>query len=238
MVEIRCNVYILCCVDEVRRAVAQSVKLTATFVDAAPGAATLIAYLRTCTYPAPLSGLYSYLFRGLLATLATYHSNARYVARSVQQPPATQPQRAVVGLTGGIATGKSTVSKRLQSFGLPVVDADVIAREVVAPGTPALAKIVRAFGEDILLPDGALDRPKLGAIVFNDEAQRKVLNGIVHPAVWRAIFWAVVTNWLKGKRICVLDVPLLIEGGLYKWVAKVAVVYWCVNSARVPCDLN
>ena len=124
------------------------------------------------------------------------------------------------------------MSKQLQSFGLPVVDADVIARQVVEPGTPALAAIVRHFGSDILLPDGALDRAKLGGIVFNDEAKRKVLNGIVHPAVWRAIFWEVVTLWLKGKRICVLDVPLLIEGGLYKWVAKVIVVYWYVSLSR------
>ena len=137
---------------------------------------------------------------------------------------------AVVGLTGGIATGKSTVSKQLQSFGLPVVDADLIARQVVSPGTPALAKIVKHFGEDILQADGTLDRPKLGAIVFNDEAQRKVLNGIVHPAVWKAILLEVVGHWLRGKKICVLDVPLLVEGGMWKWVAKVVVVYWCVLS--------
>ncbi|EKM55251.1 uncharacterized protein PHACADRAFT_255724 [Phanerochaete carnosa HHB-10118-sp] len=131
----------------------------------------------------------------------------------------------VIGLTGGIATGKSTVSKQLQSFGLPVVDADVIAREVVEPGTPALAKIVKHFGEGVLLPDGHLDRQKLGAIVFNDEAQRLALNKIVHPAVWKAIALGVASHWLKGKKICILDVPLLIEGGMWKWVAKVVVVY-------------
>ncbi|GJE87038.1 dephospho-CoA kinase [Phanerochaete sordida] len=131
----------------------------------------------------------------------------------------------VVGLTGGIATGKSTVSTQLQSFGLPVVDADLIARQVVEPGTPALAKIAKHFGEDILQHDGTLDRQKLGAIVFNDEAQRKELNKIVHPAVWRAIAWEVASHWLKGKKICILDVPLLIEGGMWKWVAKVVVVY-------------
>lgn len=122
------------------------------------------------------------------------------------------------------------MSKQLASFGLPVVDADVIARQVVEPGTPALSKIVRHFGDTILLPDGTLDRAKLGGIVFHDEAQRKVLNRIVHPAVWRAIFWEVVRCWVRGKKICVLDVPLLIEGGLYKWVADVIVVYWCVRA--------
>ena len=132
----------------------------------------------------------------------------------------------VVGLTGGIATGKSTVSAQLKSFGIPIVDADLIARQVVEPGTPALKAIVAHFGEDILLPDGYLNRPKLGSIVFNDEAQRKKLNGIVHPAVWRAMFYAVVGYWVRGHNVCILDTPLLIEGGLWKWMGKVVVVYW------------
>ncbi|KAF7799597.1 hypothetical protein EIP86_010835 [Pleurotus ostreatoroseus] len=131
----------------------------------------------------------------------------------------------MLGLTGGIATGKSTVSAQLKSFGLPIIDADIIARQVVEPGTPALRKIVEHFGEDILLPDGYLNRPKLGSIVFNDESQRKKLNSIVHPAVWHAMFWAVVSNWIRGHKLCILDTPLLIEGGLWKWVGKVVVVY-------------
>ncbi|OBZ65683.1 Dephospho-CoA kinase [Grifola frondosa] len=131
----------------------------------------------------------------------------------------------VVGLTGGIATGKSTVSSLLRSHNLPVVDADLIAREVVQPGTPALAQIVKHFGEDVLLPDGTLDRPKLGTIVFNDEAKRRRLNAIVHPAVRREMFWSVLRHWWRGERICILDVPLLVEGGLWKFVGKVVVVY-------------
>ena len=134
-------------------------------------------------------------------------------------------------MTGGIATGKSTVSAQLKSFGLPIIDADIIARQVVEPGTPALRKIVEHFGEDILLPDGYLNRPKLGSIVFNDESQRKKLNSIVHPAVWRAMFWAVVSNWIRGHKLCILDTPLLIEGGLWKWVGKVVVVYWYVYDS-------
>lgn len=82
------------------------------------------------------------------------------------------------------------------------------------------------FGEDILLPDGTLNRPKLGSIVFGDGKKRKALNGIVHPAVTRAIAWDVFKCWISGKKFCVLDVPLLIEGGLWKWVGKVVVVYW------------
>ncbi|KII88266.1 hypothetical protein PLICRDRAFT_41427 [Plicaturopsis crispa FD-325 SS-3] len=131
----------------------------------------------------------------------------------------------VVGLTGGIATGKSSVSSLLKARQLPVVDADVIAREVVAPGTPALARIAKHFGPAVLLPDGSLDRKKLGSIIFNDDAQRKKLNSIVHPAVRRAMFTAVLRNWIKGEKICIMDVPLLIEGPLWKMVGKVVVVY-------------
>ncbi|TFK63767.1 CoaE-domain-containing protein, partial [Pluteus cervinus] len=133
----------------------------------------------------------------------------------------------VVGLTGGIATGKSTVSTLLKAQGIPVVDADIIAREVVEPGTPAFKKIVKVFGEEntILLEDGTLDRKKLGSIIFTDPSKRKQLNGIVHPAVRRAMFFAVLKNWVRGERICVLDVPLLIEGGLWRFVGEVVVVF-------------
>jgi len=131
----------------------------------------------------------------------------------------------VVGLTGGIATGKSTVSALLKAHAVPVVDADVLAREVVQPGTRGHARIVAAFGHDILLPNGALDRPKLGALVFGDADKRKTLNAIVHPAVRWAMVWHVVRLWVRGEKVCVLDVPLLIEAGLWKWVGMVVVVY-------------
>ena len=130
------------------------------------------------------------------------------------------------------------MSSLLRAHNLPIVDADILARKVVEPGTPALAQIVRAFGRGVLLPDGSLDRAKLGRIVFADEAKRKQLNAIVHPAVRRAMFWSILRCWWKGERVCVLDVPLLIEGGLWKWVGKVVVVYWCVLSSPSPslCD--
>ncbi|CAL1705496.1 unnamed protein product [Somion occarium] len=112
------------------------------------------------------------------------------------------------------------------------VDADVIARDVVLPGSSALKKIVKVFGEDIIRPDGYLDRPKLGAIVFNDAEKRKQLNAIVHPAVIREMFWAVMRHWWRGDKICVVDVPLLIEGGLWKWVGLVVVVY-CSNEIQL-----
>ncbi|EIM89637.1 CoaE-domain-containing protein [Stereum hirsutum FP-91666 SS1] len=131
----------------------------------------------------------------------------------------------VIGLTGGIATGKSSVSKLFKDREIPVVDADIIARQVVLPGTRAYNQIVSTFGKDIILPDGYLDRPKLGAIVFNDEQKRKKLNDIVHPAVRREMLWQVVKCWMRGERVCVLDVPLLIESGIWNWVGKVVVVY-------------
>ena len=116
----------------------------------------------------------------------------------------------------------------LKERGVPVIDADILAREVVAPGTPGLRAIVSEFGSEVLHADGSLDRPKLGSIIFNDERKRKKLNAIVHPAVRKAMVWAVLKHWMKGDRACVLDVPLLIESGIWNWVGKVVVVYWCV----------
>ncbi|KIO07319.1 hypothetical protein M404DRAFT_136875, partial [Pisolithus tinctorius Marx 270] len=130
-----------------------------------------------------------------------------------------------IGLTGGIATGKSTVSALLRTSSIPIIDADILAREVVAPGTRALSKIAAYFGPDIILPDGSLDRKKFGSIVFNDETKRRKLNSIVHPAVTWAIMWNILGCWIRGGRMCVVDVPLLIEGGLWKWMGCIIVVY-------------
>jgi dephospho-CoA kinase len=138
-------------------------------------------------------------------------------------------------LTGGIATGKSSVSKLLKEKHIPIVDADIIARQVVEPGTPALAKIVSSFGPEILQPDGTLDRKKLGAVIFNDEAKRRTLNSIVHPAVRRALLWGVLGHWVRGHKYCILDVPLLIEGPMWKLVGTVVVVYWFVIFVCCLC---
>ena len=97
------------------------------------------------------------------------------------------------------------------------------------PGTPGLAKIVAYFGPSVLLPDGSLDRKALGSIIFNDEVKRRKLNSIVHPAVYRAMLWGILTYWFRGERFCILDVPLLIEGSMWKWLGKVALVYWCAS---------
>lgn len=117
-----------------------------------------------------------------------------------------------VGLTGGIGAGKSEVSWLLVEHGAVLIDADRIAREVVEPGTPGLAAVVDAFGEDVLAPDGSLDRPKLGSIVFADPAKLAVLNSIVHPLVGARS--RDLENAASADAVVVHDVPLLAENGL------------------------
>ncbi|WP_224090207.1 dephospho-CoA kinase [Arthrobacter sp. StoSoilB13] len=116
-----------------------------------------------------------------------------------------------IGLTGGIASGKSLVAARLQELGAVLIDADVIARQVVEPGTPGLARVVEAFGPEILDPQGRLDRPALGAIVFQDPARREVLNGIIHPLVRESA--AAIVAEATDEDILVQDIPLLVETG-------------------------
>ncbi|MPY50704.1 dephospho-CoA kinase [Streptomyces acidicola] len=127
-----------------------------------------------------------------------------------------------VGLTGGIGTGKSEVSRVLVECGAVLIDADRIAREVVAPGTPGLAAVVDAFGEDVLAPDGGLDRPRLGSIVFADAERRAVLNAIVHPLVGARS--RELEEAAPEDAVVVHDVPLLAENGLAPLYDLVVVV--------------
>jgi dephospho-CoA kinase len=118
----------------------------------------------------------------------------------------------LIGLTGGIASGKSTIARRLTERGAVVVDADRIAREVVEPGTPALAAIAERFGTAVIAPDGSLDRPALGAIVFADEDARLALNAITHPAVLQASTERFrQAAEADPDAVVVYDVPLLVE---------------------------
>ncbi len=128
-----------------------------------------------------------------------------------------------IGLTGGIGAGKSTVSATFGECGGVVVDGDVIAREVVEPGTEALAKLVDAFGEDILLPDGALNRPALAAKAFGDEDKRATLNGIVHPMVARRR--AEIIAAVSEDEVVVEDIPLLVESGMAPLFPLVVIVH-------------
>ncbi|RUR00688.1 dephospho-CoA kinase [Labedella endophytica] len=121
----------------------------------------------------------------------------------------------VIALTGGIASGKSTISRRLASLGASVVDADLLSREAVATGSPGLAQVAERFGPSVLAPDGSLDRAALGAIVFADESARLDLNGIVHPEVRRlAAARLAEIGRSDPHAIAVYDVPLLVETGV------------------------
>lgn len=127
-----------------------------------------------------------------------------------------------VGLTGGIGAGKSEVSRLLVSYGAVLIDADRIAREVVEPGTPGLAAVVEAFGESVLAPDGSLDRPALGSIVFADPDRLATLNSIVHPLVGARS--AELEGQAQPESVVVHDVPLLTENGLAPLYDLVVVV--------------
>jgi dephospho-CoA kinase len=127
-----------------------------------------------------------------------------------------------IGLTGGIGAGKSTVSATFSECGGIIVDGDVIAREVVEPGTEGLAQLVQAFGEDILLPDGALNRPALAAKAFVDDEQRAKLNGVVHPLVGRRRL--EIIEAVSDDAVVVEDIPLLVETGMAPMFPLVVVV--------------
>jgi dephospho-CoA kinase len=132
----------------------------------------------------------------------------------------------LVGLTGGIASGKSAVSRQLVDLGCRLIDADVLAREVVAPGEPAWRAIVAEFGPAVVGPDGQLDRKRLGALVFGDPARRKALEAITHPAIM-ARRQATLDAWaIEGfDGLVVLDIALLIEVGAASHVDRVVLVY-------------
>ncbi|ANB11642.1 putative dephospho-CoA kinase [Sugiyamaella lignohabitans] len=144
----------------------------------------------------------------------------------------------IVGLTGGIATGKSTVSKYLaQKHNLTIVDADLIARQVVEPGTKAYKQIVDHFtplvpeGQSLVDENGNLNRPVLGKVAFGSEKERKVLNSITHPAVRLEMARQVIWAWVKGCQMVILDVPLLFESKLDAYCG-VSVVVSCSNEQQ------
>jgi dephospho-CoA kinase len=120
----------------------------------------------------------------------------------------------VVGLTGNIGSGKSTVARLLEARGVPVIDADVLARDAVAPGTPALAAIAARFGAAVLSADGTLDRAALRHVVFADPAERAALDAIVHPAVNARRRALLEQLRERGTHVVVCDIPLLFEAGL------------------------
>lgn len=131
----------------------------------------------------------------------------------------------LVGLTGGVATGKSTVSAMLRALGCVIIDADLLAREVVEPGQPAYREIVEAFGPGVLQPDGRLDRKALGAVVFADPAQRKRLEAITHPRIRERFAARLAELTEQGfDGIVIFDAPVMIESGNYRNMDRLVVV--------------
>ena len=132
----------------------------------------------------------------------------------------------ILGLTGGIACGKSTVSDMLHTYGAIIIDADVIARQVVEPGHPALQQITSHFGEGILTAQGTLDRKKLAQLIFQDQSQRKIMESILHPLI-RAQMKKQVEEFSTSNpdKLIVVSIPLLFESNLSYFVDQVMVVY-------------
>jgi dephospho-CoA kinase len=137
-----------------------------------------------------------------------------------------------VALTGGIATGKSYCLARFAAFGAPVLDADQLARDAVAPGSPGLAAVAARFGREMIGESGALDRPRLAAVVFLDPAARRDLEAIVHPVVYRAIADWYAGLEASGAQLGIVDVPLLFESGHAEEFDRVVVVA-CTEDAQV-----
>jgi dephospho-CoA kinase len=130
----------------------------------------------------------------------------------------------VFGLTGGLASGKSTVAARLRALSVPVIDADQVARDVVAVGTPGLAAVVGAFGAGVLQVDGSLDRQKLGELVFGDPEKRRQLNGILHPLIGAESMRRVAEHAARGEALACYEAALLVENGLVEAFRPLVVV--------------
>ncbi|HPA70984.1 MAG TPA: dephospho-CoA kinase [Spirochaetota bacterium] len=128
-------------------------------------------------------------------------------------------------LTGGIATGKSTVAKMLAEKGCHIVDTDLIAREVVEPGTPGLTEIAEKFGAGVLNGDGTLDREAMRQLIIHDPEKREVLNGITHPRINEIVFNQIKKHYAKDSLPIIIDVPLLFEAGWHTIFGTVILVY-------------
>jgi dephospho-CoA kinase len=149
------------------------------------------------------------------------HREKGRVMRQWARPSSLIPKRLVLGVTGGIATGKSSVLGLLAKAGIPTISADDLAHACIRKGKPAYRAIVRHFGREVLASDRQIDRRKLGRIVFNSPSERKHLEKIIHPCVLKAL-----KRFVKNKNgIIALDIPLLYEAGYQRFVDKVVVVY-------------
>ena len=130
----------------------------------------------------------------------------------------------IIGLTGSIASGKSTVANMLKERGYPIVDSDEIARLVVEPGSPVLKEIEKAFGEESIRADGTMNREAVGKIVFSHADKREQLNALIHPAIRKELIAQKEAHLAAGAETVILDIPLLFENKLHSYVEKIIVV--------------
>ncbi|XP_073876008.1 dephospho-CoA kinase domain-containing protein isoform X2 [Macaca fascicularis] len=138
----------------------------------------------------------------------------------------------LVGLTGGIASGKSSVIQVFQQLGCAVIDVDVMARHVVQPGYPAHRRIVEAFGTEVLLENGDINRKVLGDLIFNQPDRRQLLNAITHPEIRKEMMKETFKYFLRGYRYVILDIPLLFETKKLLKYMKHTVVVYCPTSSH------
>lgn len=136
-----------------------------------------------------------------------------------------------IGLTGGVGSGKSTVSSYMKKLGIPVIDGDRLAQEAVRPGSKVMECIQEAFGKEIFCEDGTLNRAKMAEIVFSDDEKREKLNHMIHPYIWRKTQEQLIQFQKEGKTVVVLDMPLLLE---ISWQLRVEEI-WVV---KVPADIQ
>jgi dephospho-CoA kinase len=134
------------------------------------------------------------------------------------------PGIRIIGLTGGVATGKSSVARYFEERGVPVIDADQLAREAVRPGSPCLAQLVARFGRDVINAEGTLDRKRMGSIVFGDQEKLRLLEEVLHPEIRRLAEERIAQAAAAGRRIVVYMAPLLIEAGVTDRVDEIWVV--------------
>lgn len=138
----------------------------------------------------------------------------------------------IVGLTGGIGSGKSTASKEFQALGVPIIDADKVAHAALRKGTLAWRRVVAAFGEGVLQENGEVDRARLGEMIFSDSVKRKVLNSAMSFSIAVGLYWELLKHWMKGTRVVIMDVPLLFEAGMNR-LTKPIIVVWVDPETQV-----
>ena len=139
----------------------------------------------------------------------------------------------LIGITGGVATGKSTVADILKQYDCAVVDADAIAKEIVLPGKPAYIDIVKTFGNDIIASDGFINRTALANIIFQNDSMKKVLNKLTHPRIAKVMLWQIIKYFFQGKKFVILDIPLLIEAKVWLRFIRYTLVVFCEPNVQL-----